>query len=57
LGDYVAPTENTAGDALEDQEVEKVTAEAGAIGRVARRESSAANVMVAISSTVMGGGV
>jgi hypothetical protein len=58
LGDMVGADENAAGTALLNQTVAKVTASAGAIGRVAKRVSPAGTtVLVNILSTVMTGGV
>ncbi len=58
LGDLVGADENTAGTALLDQQVAKVSEGKYAIGRVAKRQSSAVtNVLVDIRSTVMTGGV
>ncbi len=58
LGDLIGSTENTGGDGLEKQKVEKVTTSAGAFGRVTRREASSSSlVMVSICSTVMAGGI
>ena len=58
LGELVGACENSAGDALENQQVVKVTDAAHAIGRIARREPAASTaVLVAIVSTVMHGGV
>ncbi len=58
LGDMVGVDENTAGNALLNQQVAKVTAAQNAIGRVAKRQPSAGtSVLVDIRSTVMTGGV
>jgi hypothetical protein len=58
LGDMVGADENAAGNALLNQTVAKVTASAGAVGRVAKRLNPAGtNVLVDILSTVMTGGV
>lgn len=57
LGDWVGVNENAAGTALENQQLVKVTDPQLAIGRVARRSTSGQLVWVAISSTVMAGGV
>lgn len=58
LGDLVGPQENTAGNALLNQRVGKVTLAKRAIARVARREPIARTaVLVDIRSTVMTGGV
>jgi len=58
LGDLVGVDDNAGGSALEDQKVIKVTDEARAIGKVAKRVSVAdTNVLVDIDSTVMTGGV
>jgi hypothetical protein len=56
LGDLIGPDDNAGGTALEDQKVIKVTDEARAIGRVAKRVASAATtVLVEITSAVMYG--
>jgi hypothetical protein len=58
LGDLVGADENTAGDALLDQQVAAVAASKYAIARVARRLPAASTtVLVDIRSTVMTGGV
>jgi hypothetical protein len=58
LGNLIGPCENTAGNALLDQQVAKVSTSANAIGRVARREPAANTaVLVDIRSTVMTGGI
>ena len=58
LGDLIGVDENVAGLALLDQQVAKVAKSEYAIGRVARRQASAAtSVLVDIRSTVMTGGV
>jgi hypothetical protein len=58
LGDMVGSDENAAGTALLNQTVAKVTASAGAVGRVAKRQAAAGtSVLVDILSTVMKGGV
>jgi len=58
LGDMAGADENAAGTALLNQQVDKVSTSAGAIGRVAKRQASAAtSVLVDIQSTVMTGGV
>lgn len=58
LGDLVGADENTAGDALLDQQVAKVAVSKYAIARVARREASAGtSVLVDVRSAVMTGGV
>jgi hypothetical protein len=58
LGDKIGADENAAGNALLNQQVAKVTAAAGAIGRVAKRQATAGvSVLVDIRSTVMTGGV
>ncbi len=57
LGDLVAVAEGTT-NVLENQQVAKVANPALSIGRVARREPSAATrVLVDIRSTVMTGGI
>ena len=57
LGDLVGPDE-TGGTTLLDQQVDAVSGSQYAIGRVARREASAAtSVLVDVRSTVMTGGV
>ena len=58
LGDMVSADENAGGNALLDQQVAKVAASQYAIGRVAKREPSAAtSVLVDVRSTVMTGGI
>jgi len=58
LGDLVGADENSAGTALLNQQIAKVTAAKCAIGRVARREANdAVSVLVDIRSTVMTGGI
>ena len=58
LGDLIGADENAAGNALLDQQVDKVTASKYAVGRVAKRVATAASsVLVDIRSTVMTGGV
>ncbi len=58
LGNLIGVDENTAGNALLDQQVDKVAAAKYAVGRVARREPvNATTVLVDIRSTVMTGGV
>ena len=58
LGDLVGADENSTGDALLNQQVDKVAASKYAIGRVAKRQSAAAtSVLVDIRSTIMTGGV
>jgi hypothetical protein len=58
LGEMLGADENTAGTALLSQTVAKVSTSAGAIGRVAKRQSTAGtSVLVNILSTVMTGGV
>jgi hypothetical protein len=58
LGNLVGADENTAGTALESQQVTKVSAAKYALGRVARREAApTTRVLVDIRSTVMTGGV
>jgi hypothetical protein len=58
LGGLIGPDENTAGNALLNQQVETVAESRYAIGRVAKRQASAAtSVLVDIRSTVMTGGV
>jgi hypothetical protein len=58
LGDLVGTDENTTGDALLNQQVTKVSQSRYAIGRVAKRQSTAAtSVLVDIRSTIMTGGV
>ena len=58
LGDIVGPDENTAGDALLNQQIAKVAESCSAIGRVAKREPLATNrVLVDVRSTIMTGGV
>ncbi|MEN6405517.1 MAG: capsid cement protein [Thermoguttaceae bacterium] len=58
LGDLVGADENTAGNALLDQQVAGVSASQYAIGRVAKQQSDpVTSVLVDIRSTVMTGGV
>ena len=58
LGDLVGVDENSGGDGLLDQQVAPVTASNYAIGRAAKRVSTAAtSVLVDVRSTVMTGGV
>ncbi len=58
LGDLVGVDENTAADALLNQQVDSVSTSAEAIGRVARREATATtSVLVDVRSTIMTGGV
>lgn len=56
LGNYVGIGVKTGNTGLENQVLEKVTAVAGAIGRVSRREATAAStVQVQLRSVVMNG--
>ncbi len=58
LGDLIGADENTAGDALLDQQVATVSASMYAVGRVAKRVATAGtSVLVDVRSTVMTGGV
>ena len=58
LGDLVGADENAAGDALLNQQVDSVSGSQYAVGRAAKRESSATtSVLVDVRSTVMTGGV
>ena len=58
LGDFAGVDENTAGDALLDQQVASVSESRYAIGRIAKRQATAAtSVLVDIRSTIMTGGV
>jgi hypothetical protein len=58
LGDHVGNAANSATSGLVNQQAVKVSQSVCAIGRVAKRQSSAAtNVLVDIRSTVMTGGV
>ena len=58
LGDLISADENAAGDALLNQQVDKVAYSRYAIGRCAKREPSATTrVLVDVRSTVMTGGV
>jgi hypothetical protein len=58
LGDLIGADENSAGIALLNQTVAKVSASRYAIGRVAKRQPTAGTaVLVDIRSTVMTGGV
>jgi hypothetical protein len=58
LGGLVGPGENAAGDGLLSQQLVPVAASQYAIGRAARRESSATTrLLVDVRSTVMTGGV
>ena len=58
LGDLVGVDTNTAGSALLNQQVAKVSDSLHAVGRIAKRQSTATtNVLVDICSTIMTGGV
>jgi hypothetical protein len=58
LGDLVGPDENDSGDALQNQQVVKVSSSTHAIGRAAKREPVATtSVLVDVRSTVMTGGI
>ena len=58
LGDLVGADENSAGDALLDQQVASVATSNLAIGRVAKREgATVTSLLIDIRSTVMTGGV
>jgi hypothetical protein len=58
LGALVGANENTAGNALLNQQVAKVALSQYAIGRIAKRQPTATtSVLVDIRSTVMTGGV
>jgi hypothetical protein len=58
LGDLIGSAANTAGNGLLNQQAAKVSQRGCAVGRVARRQSTATtNVLVDIRSTVMTGGV
>lgn len=58
LGNFVGAHENATGDKLLNQQVVKVAVANQAIGRVARRESTAnTSVLIDIRSAVMTGGV
>ena len=58
LGDIVGPNVNAGGNGLLSQQVVKVSASGGAVGRTAKRQAvAAASVLVDIRSTVMTGGV
>ena len=58
LGDMVGVDTNTAGTTLLNQQVAKVSDSLHAIGRIAKRQSTATtNVLVDIRSTIMTGGV
>jgi hypothetical protein len=57
LGDMVGVDENAAGTALLNQQVAKVGLAKYAVGRDAKRQSSATTVLIDIRSTVMTGGV
>jgi hypothetical protein len=58
LGDLVGVDENTAGNALLNQQVAKVDLSKYAVGRVAKRQgTNTTSVLVDIRSTVMTGGV
>lgn len=58
LGDLVGADENSAGTALLNQQVAKVVTHRAAVGRVARRSSTATtSLLVDIRSTVMTGGI
>ena len=58
LGDMVGADANSAGTVLLNQQVAKVADSLHAIGRIAKRQSTATtNVLVDIRSTIMTGGV
>ena len=58
LGDFVGADENTAGDALLNQQVAMVSESRYAVGRIAKRQATATtSLLVDIRSTVMTGGV
>jgi hypothetical protein len=58
LGDLMGPDENGSGDALLNQQLAKVGESKYAIGRIAKRQPTAAtSVLVDIRSTVMTGGI
>ena len=58
LGDMLGADENSAGNALLNQQVAKVSESRYAIGRVAKRQSAATTaVLIDIRSTIMTGGV
>jgi hypothetical protein len=57
LGDLMGADANSGGTALLSQQVAKVAQSRYAIGRIARREAAATNVLVDVRSTVMTGGV
>ena len=58
LGDLIGVDENATGDGLLDQQAAAVASSAYAVGRVAKRVSTAAQtVLVDIRSTVMTGGI
>jgi len=58
LGDLIGADENSSGDALLDQQVASVAASKYAVGRVAKRATTAVTtVLVDVRSTVMTGGV
>ncbi len=57
LGDLVGNSENSAGDALEDQRVVAASSVTEALGRCAKRVEPAGNrVLIDIVSTIMRGG-
>ncbi len=58
LGDFAGADENTAGDALLNQQMAKVSESRYAVGRIAKRQPVATTgLLVDIRSTVMTGGV
>ncbi|MEA1950728.1 MAG: hypothetical protein U9N87_05055 [Planctomycetota bacterium] len=58
LGQHVGLEENAGGDGLLDQQVAAVAASAYAMGRAAKRASTAAgSILIEICSTIMSGGV
>ncbi len=58
LGDFMGVDENAAGNALLNQQLAKVSGSRYAIGRIAKRQSTATTgVLVDIRSTIMTGGV
>jgi len=58
LGDLVGSNENTAGNALLNQQVDKVSQGSYAVGRVSKRQATAGtSILVDIRSTIMTGGI
>lgn len=57
LGELIGPSENTAGNALEDQKIEGVSSIGNALGRCAKRvQPASSRVLIDVVSTIMRGG-